>query len=284
MSDIRALSEAEFPPLLSEIPDKPRSLYIRGALPPNGHKLLAVVGSRRMSRYGKDACDRLIGGLAGKPVSIVSGMALGIDAAAHRAALNAGLHTIAVLGSSVDDASIHPRTNYGLAQDILKAGGALISENAPGFKPRPESFPKRNRIVAGVSGGTLIVEAGERSGTLITAKLTSEYNRELLIVSHSIFSDGGSGGHIFMKLGGMPVRSATDILEALRLDEEETNVGRAELTPAEQSILETLSSPLPRDELIRTLNISTADANALLLGMELKGLIKETMGEIRKNI
>ena len=282
MSDIRTLSEAEFPTLLKEIPDVPRSLYMRGTLPPEGHKLLAVVGSRRMSRYGKDVCEHLIQGLSGKPVSIVSGLALGIDATAHRAALNAGLHTIAVLGSGVDDSSIYPRTNFGLAQDILKAGGAILSEEMPGFKPRPESFPKRNRIVTGMSAGALIIEAGERSGTLITAKLTIEYNRELLIVSHSIFSDSGAGGHIFMKLGGAPVRSSADILEALGLDEESIGVSTIVLTPAEQSVIDTLSSPLPRDELIRALNISTPEANALLLGMELKGFIKETLGEVRK--
>lgn len=224
MSDIRVLNKSEFPPLLNEIPDAPQSLYIRGSLPPNNHKLLAVVGSRRMSNYGKDACEHLIQGLSDQPISIISGMALGIDATAHQAALRAGLHTIAVLGSSVDDASIHPRTNYGLAQDILKAGGALISESAPGFTPRPESFPKRNRIVTGMSHATLIIEAGEKSGTLITARLTTEYDRELLIVSHSIFSDGGAGGHIFMKLGAAPVRSAEDILEALGLDEEEPSL------------------------------------------------------------
>lgn len=280
---IRQIGPEEFPPLLNEIPDVPKSLYIRGALPPVKHKLLAVVGSRRMSRYGKDACEHLIQSLSGKPISIISGLALGIDATAHRAALNAGLHTIAVFGSGVDDESIGPRTNFSLAQDILKAGGAFISEEVPGFKARPESFPKRNRIVTGMSHGTLIVEAGEKSGTLITAKLTSEYNRELLIVQHSIFSDSGAGGHIFLKIGATPVRSASDILEALEIDGEGAGVSAATLTPEEQKVIDAISSPLPRDELIRSLELSTAEANALLLSMELKGFVKETMGEIRKN-
>lgn len=283
MSEIRVLSEPEFPPLLKEIPDKPHSLYIRGELAPEDNKLLAVVGSRRMSRYGKDACEYLIAGLAGAPVSIISGLALGIDAVAHQAALRAGLHTVAVLGSGVDDRVLYPRTNVRLAHDILHAGGALISEEEPTFQARPESFPKRNRIVTGMSHATLIIEAGERSGTLITAKLTTEYNRELLIVPHSIFSDSGAGGHIFMKIGGAPVRSAADILEVLEIERHPAEAN-LRLTSEEKKVIEVLSSPLPRDELIRTLNIPISEANALLLGMELKGLIQETLGEVRKNI
>jgi len=282
MSEIRLLHEPEFPPLLREIPDAPHSLYMRGAFPPEGRRLLAVVGSRRMSRYGKDACEHLISGLAGTPISIVSGLALGIDATAHEAALRAGLHTIAVLGSGVADSALYPRSNVRLAHDILKAGGALLSEEEPFWRARPESFPKRNRIVTGMSHATLIIEASERSGTLITAKLATEYNRDLLIVPHSIFSDGGAGGHIFMRLGGAPVRTSADILDALDL-ETVSSGARTDLTPEEQEVINALASPLPRDELIRALGINVAEANALLLGMELKGLIQETLGEIRKN-
>ena len=284
MGEIRELRENGFPALLREIPDAPHSLYIRGNLPPESHKLLAVVGSRRMSRYGKDACEHLIAGLAGSPISIVSGLALGIDAIAHQAALRARLHTVAVLGSGIDDASLYPRSNYRLAHDILASGGALVSEEVPGFKARPESFPKRNRIVTGMSHATVIVEAGERSGTLITAKLATEYNRELLIVPHSVFSDGGAGGHIFMKLGGAPVRTSADILEALEIEGVAHGASGVALAPEEARVIDTLASPLPRDELIRALGLPTPEANALLLGMELKGLIQETLGEVRKTI
>lgn len=223
MREIRTLSRAEFPALLPEIPDAPQSLYIRGELSPKENKLLAVVGSRRMSQYGKDACEHLIQGLAGYPISIISGLALGIDAAAHQAALTLGLHTIAVPGSGIDDASIYPRSNQGLAHNILEAGGALLSEELPGTKSAPYMFPKRNRIMAGMSHAVLVIEAREKSGTLITAKLTAEYNRELLIVSHSIFSEGGEGGHIFLRLGATPVRNVQDILETLGLDEKYIN-------------------------------------------------------------
>jgi DNA processing protein len=282
MSEIISLSGMDISPLLREIADPPQHIYVRGSMPPPENNLLAIVGSRRMSPYGKDACEHLIRGLTGYPISIVSGMALGIDTIAHRSALNAGLHTVAVLGSGLDDAVLYPRHNVALAHDILKAGGALVSEEEPHFKARPESFPKRNRIVTGMSHATLIIEAGERSGTLITAKLTVEYNRELLIVPHSIFSDGGAGGHLFMKLGGTPVRSAGDILEALHIPLAEKNTVPLTLTQNEEAILTLLSSPLPRDELIRALALPIAEANALLLSMELRGLVQETLGEIKK--
>jgi len=282
MGDIRMLNESDFPPLLREIPDAPHSLYMRGELPPEGHKFLAVVGSRRMSRYGKDACEHLIRSLAGQPVSIVSGLALGIDATAHRAALNANLHTIAVPGSGVDDTSLYPRTNVRLAQEILQKGGALLSEEAPGTRAAAWMFPKRNRIMAGMSHATLVIEASEKSGTLITAKLSVDYGRELLIVPHSIFSDGGAGGHVFMKLGGAPVRTASDILDILGIEKTQ-NGASFQLAPEEQKVIDFLSSPFPRDELIRALGIPASEANALLLGMELKGLIQETLGEIRKS-
>lgn len=220
MEDIRTLSEAEFPPLLREIPDAPDTLYVRGTLPPVHHTLLAVVGSRRMSQYGKEACEHLVQSLAGNPISIISGLALGVDATAHRAALDAGLHTVAVPGSGIDDASLYPRSHVNLAHDILAHGGALLSEEAPGTKAAPYLFPKRNRIMAGMAHATLIIEATEKSGTLITAKFTAEYSRELLIVPHTIFSEGGAGGHLFMNLGGAPVRSSADILEVLGIEHE----------------------------------------------------------------
>lgn len=255
---------------------------MRGSLPPSGHKLVAVVGSRRMSRYGEDAVKHIIGGLAGYPISIVSGLALGVDGAAHRAALSAGLHTVAIPGSGLDEAVLYPRSHHPLARDILRAGGALISEEEPLFRARPESFPKRNRIMAGMSHATLIVEATEKSGTMITARLAVDYNRELLCVPHSIFAEGGAGGHLFMKLGAAPARSANDILELFGF-ENKTEARTAELLPEEQKVLNLLSEPLARDELIRALGIPTSEANVLFLRMELDGLIQETLGMMRKS-
>lgn len=280
--DIRELTRDEFPPLLREIPEPPETLYIRGALPPAGHKLLTVVGSRRMSPYGKDVTEYLIGGLAGYPVSVVSGLALGIDAAAHRAALAAGLHTLALPGSGVHPDVIYPASNRDLADKMVASGGGVMSEWEPMQKTHISFFPRRNRVMAGMSHATLIIEAGMQSGTLITARLASDYGRELLIVPHSIFAEGGEGGHLFMKIGAAPVRTASDILQALGLEEHAK--AAYDLTPDEEQVIEVLASPQSRDELIRALKMSVSDANVLLLGMELKGLIKETLGEVRRNV
>lgn len=281
--EIRKLSKNNFPALLSEINDPPETLYLRGVLPPPETKLLAVVGSRRMSGYGQDACEYLIQGLAGYPISIVSGLALGIDGVAHRAALTAGLHTIAVPGSGLSEEALYPRAHLTLSRNILDSGGALLSEMEPDEPATPYTFPKRNRIMAGMSHATLIIEAGLKSGTLITARLATEYNRELLIVPHSIFSEGGAGGHLFMGLGARPVRSADDILDVFGMKKEETKKN-IELTPDEERVIGILSAPMPRDELIRALGVATGSANVLLTQMEIRGIITEFMGEIRKNI
>ena len=282
MTEIAKLGPSQFPALLREIPDPPETLYLRGTLPPPETKLLAVVGSRRMSRYGKDACEHLISGLAGYPIAIVSGLALGIDGVAHEAALDAGIVTIAIPGSGLSEEVLYPRTHVRLAHRILENGGALLSEFEPDWKPRPESFPQRNRIMAGISHAVLIIEAGLQSGTLITARLATEYNRELLIVPHSIFAEGGAGGHVFAKSGAAPARGPEDILEALEIEKTETARDMA-LTDEEQKVIDILSEPTPRDELIRALEMPISAANVLLASMELRGLIAESMGEVRKN-
>src|SRR3990167_673453 len=178
--DLKLLSPQEFPPLLREISDPPKRLHLRGKMPSTDHKWLAVVGSRAMSTYGKQACRHLIEGLRGYPIVIVSGLAYGVDAEAHRCALDAGLTTVGVPGSGLDWSVLYPRANVGLAREILRAGGTLLSEEEPKTKAADWTFPRRNRIMAGVSHATLIIEAKEKSGSLITAKLTTEYNRELL--------------------------------------------------------------------------------------------------------
>jgi DNA processing protein len=176
----RQLREKDFPALLRETPDKPSLLYIRGALPPPDLKYLCVVGSRACSVYGRRMTAKLIAGLAKHPVAIISGMALGIDSEAHKAALDVGLQTVAVLPSSCDDASLYPSSNKPLARRIVSAGGALVSEEGGPHKAMIHDFPKRNRIMAGMSHATLLVEAGEKSGTLITARLALDYNREVM--------------------------------------------------------------------------------------------------------
>ncbi|MEK7510984.1 MAG: DNA-processing protein DprA [Patescibacteria group bacterium] len=211
------LTSDQYPAQLREIPEVPERLYVRGSLPPAHYKYLTVVGSRSLSDYGRSACHALIRGLAGHPISIVSGLALGADAVAHEAALSAGLHTVAFPGSGLAGRVIAPRTNYQLAHDILSAGGALVSEYEPDAGARPWMFPQRNRLMVGIADAVLMIEAGERSGTLITARLACEYNRDLLCVPHRIDDEHGYGAHLFMRLGATPVTESAHILEALSL-------------------------------------------------------------------
>lgn len=280
---IREIQDAEWPPLLREIPDPPKKLFIRGILPPLDHKLLAVVGSRKYTSYGKEAVERLIAPLSGYPLTIVSGLAIGIDGLAHEAALRARLQTIAVPGSGIDDSVLYPRSNFLLGQKILQAGGGLLSEFEPTFTPTMWAFAQRNRIMAGMSHATLLIEAREKSGTLITARLASDYNREVLAVPGSIFSETSAGTHQFIRLGATPIRSSEEILEALGIEsKKEPPVSSRGDSPLEEKIYALLSEPLVRDELIRRLEVSTPEANIALTKMELKSLIKEFDGLLRR--
>jgi len=281
--EIRELAREEWSAQLREIPQLPEKLWIRGSLPPEGTKLLAVVGSRAMSRYGQEACEKLIAGLAGYPISIVSGLALGADACAHKAALAAGLHTISIPGSGLDDSVISPRTNFGLARDILAAGGALISEQEPLHKPWLKEFPSRNRLMVGMSDAVLIVEAGPKSGTLITARLASEYNRDLLCIPHRIGDPHAFGPHLFIRLGAALVTEPMHILEALRIPPREATEVReapSDLEDAELVIWNMLEEPKTRDEILRDAS-GVAGAGELLtalVALELRGLVREEFG------
>jgi len=282
-ADLATLSPKEFPPLLREIPDAPKKLYVRGKLPSFSAAWLAVVGSRACTSYGRQALRHLIEGLRGYPVIIVSGLAYGIDAEAHKAALEAGITTVAVPGSGLDWNVLYPRANVSLAREIVKQGGALLSEFEPDMKATDYTFPQRNRIMAGLCKATLVVEAKERSGSLITARLTTEYNRELLVVPGSIFSAESRGTHQFLKLGATPVTEPADILRALGIAEEarEAAASRADVSENERRVLNAIRNPLSRDDLIVTLELPISEANILLSTMEIKGLIIEELGVVR---
>lgn len=279
---LQQIEPGAFPLLLKEIPDSPKSLYIRGPLPPDDYKWLCVVGSRKYSSYGKDACTALLRGLSGYPVVIVSGLALGIDGIAHHAALQANLKTVAVPGSGLDNRALYPASHFQLAMRILNAGGALLSEFEPLWKPRPESFPQRNRIMAGLSHAVLVVEAEEISGTLITSRLATEYNRDVLTIPHPVFSKTGEGPHMLMRLGATPVRTSLDILEALGIDAEYKKTTPQTSSDLETKVLLLLREPTQKDALIQALGMSARDANVLLSTMELKGTVKEEHGSLRR--
>ncbi len=282
---LRQLKSADYPELLKEIPDKPATLYIRGELPPKGHKYLCVVGSRATSLYGRRMCQTLVSGLTGYPVAIVSGLALGTDAEAHKAALDAGLPTIAVLPSSCDDASIYPATNRPLAQRILERGGALISETKGPYRPMLHDFAKRNRIGAGLSHATLVVEAGEKSGTLITARLTLDYNREVMGIPHELGKETGAGVNRLIREGATLVRNADDILQVLGIkpsDKPSQQPLPTDLGEAEAKVLHTLTEALVRDELIERTRLSAQEANVALSSLLIRGLIVERLGKIER--
>lgn len=291
--ELKLISLPEFPPLLAQIPDLPKKLYLRGELPaqsavegPSSAPVwLTVVGSRALSPYGIAVCKHLIEGLRGYPIVVVSGLAYGADAAAHRSALEVGLPTVAVPGSGLDWDVLYPRAHVGLAREILKAGGALLSEEEPTTKAADWTFPKRNRIMAGLSRATLIIEAKELSGSLITARLTVEYNRELLVVPGSIFSEESKGTHQFLRLGATAVTSPEDILVALGIAKREGSETltslRADLSPEELRVIEMIKSPLSRNDLIEALELPISEANILLSTMEIKGLIAEELGVVR---
>ena len=298
---IEMLGKDNLPDLLREIPDPPARLFIRGKLPDPKNKFLCVVGSRKNSRYGKDACESLIAGLRGYDIVIVSGLALGIDSIAHEAALTAGLQTVALPGSGLAWGNIYPSTNRHLAERILTASdnggtsGALISEFENYFRAAPYSFPRRNRIMAGMSHAVLVVEAELRSGTLITSRLATEYNRDVLAVPGSIFSSKSEGPHLLLALGATPVRNSDDILAALGFvlpssESVNTDGSRGAVnaqrtykncSPDERKILAILEVPMSRTELITESEMDPTTAIITLSLLELKGLIYENMGEVR---
>lgn len=282
--ELKQLAPSDFPPLLREIHDAPKKLYLRGDLPSTEYKWLAVVGSRACTEYGRRALRYLIEGLRGYPIVIVSGLAFGVDAEAHRAALDTGLTTIGVPGSGLDWNVVYPRANVALAREILEKGGALLSEEEPGAKTMQYMFPKRNRIMAGMTHATLMIEAREKSGSLITAKLCTEYNRELLVVPGSIFSEESKGTHQFLRLGATAITSPDDILQSLGLTKREStglSTLRDDLSEDEQRVCTIIATPVSRDALLEALEMPISEANVLLSTMELKGLIVEELGVVR---
>lgn len=286
---MKILEKKDYPERLLEIPQPPEKLYIEGEFPMEEDlKFLAVVGSRRFTTYGKDCCEKLIAGLAGYPIVIVSGLALGIDSIAHKAALENNLRTIALPGSGLDREVLSPQSNIALAEKILANDGCLLSEYEPTFAATLWSFPQRNRIMAGLCHATLVIEAGEKSGTLITARLATEYNRDVLALPGNIFTPGSAGTHMLLKLGATPIRTSEDILEALHFDVEEIKeknkekIDERSLSKEERKILELLHEPVSKDELIRQSGFPTTEANIILSMMEIKGIIKESMGEMMR--
>ena len=268
--------DAAYPERLQSIPQPPPVLYLRGALSPDDSWAVAVVGTRRVTRYGRQVAEEIATGLARHGVTLVSGLARGVDGVAHRAAMQAGGRTLAVLGCGVDH--IYPPEHRALAADIIDRG-ALISDYPPGTPPDAANFPARNRLISGLSLATIVVEAGETSGALITARFAAEQGRDVFAVPGGIYAPLSKGTNRLLKQGAHPLLCVEDVLEALDLSQvQEYRQARLALpeNPLERALLEHLrAEPLHVDELRALVNQPIAQVSAALTMMELKGLVRQ---------
>jgi DNA processing protein len=281
---IRAITitDADYPKNLKEIFDAPPILFYRGSIACLSRHCLAVVGARKHTAYGEAAAKKIVTPLAKNNITIVSGLALGIDALAHEATFKAGGLTAAVLGSDLDWKNIGPKTNLKLAEQILDSNGCLISEYSLGTTANRQTFPQRNRIISGLSRGVLIVEAGENSGSLITAACAVEQNRDVFAVPDSIFSPYSTGANNLIKRGAKPVTEADDILGDW-LCQGELKLNKKELLETadeiEKIILDKLSfEPLHLDKLTELCQIKINMLSSKLMIMEMKGLVRSIDG------
>lgn len=297
--DILVLDDGVYPALLREIADPPVVLYVKGDWQSCfDAPCVGFVGSRRASTYGVNASQMLARDLAKKGVCVVSGLARGIDAAAHRGAVETGGKTVAVLGTGIDQ--VYPKENKALVAEILATGGALLSQFPLETPPLPENFPYRNRIISGLSLGVVIVEATERSGSLITARLAIEQNREVFAVPGNITSSNSYGTNYLIKSAGaklvqqwqdiaaeMPPEIAAQLLppettkEASKMSKAQSELVPADLTANERSVWQQLSADeaMQIDSLQSETGFSFGDLNAALLGLEMRELIRVLPGK-----
>ena len=272
------IGDKEYPKLLKGIKDPPEVLYVRGELNPE-ENCFAVVGTRMASAYGKQVALEIAGDLAEAGLTIVSGMAPGIDTFVHQATLERKGRTIAVLGTGLDEKSIYPQSNLKLAKKILETGGCLISEYPPGTPGSKFTFPNRNRIISGLSLGVLVVEAKQKSGALITAHHAFEQKRKVFAIPGSIHSLNSKGCHYLIKKGAKLVENANDILKELNLPElTSPGLMRGE-TEEENLILGVLKEGvLDIDKIIEKTKLSAATVASTLAVLEIKGKVRNLGG------
>lgn len=273
-------TDSDYPAALQEIPHPPFLFYGSGA--PNVFSValsIGVVGSRKPTSYGTQATELITETLSRAGATIVSGLALGIDAIAHRTAVEANGATVAVLGSGLDDESLYPPSNRSLAHRITESGGAVISEYPPGTPALKEHFPARNRIISGLSKGVLVVEAQEKSGALITARFALEQNRDVFAVPGSIFSLSSKGTNTLIQEGAKLVSCGEDILKEYGI-EYTTNTGSTEpLSEIEEQVLDILGEPRSIDDIKSATGLDTPAIIASVSLLEMKGRVRATGGE-----
>jgi len=276
-----------YPPNLREIYDPPALLFVRGQVTPVDSRAVAMVGSRNPTRYGLEMAEQITGGLAREGVTLVSGLARGIDTACHKAALKEGGRTIGVLGCGID--VLYPRENKSLVEEMI-CSGAVISEFRPGIPPLATNFYRRNRIVSGLVKGVVIVQATRNSGSLITAGHAVDQNRDVFAVPGNVTDSRSWGPHNLLKQGAGLVESANDIMEALFAQSqvkpqpslfEARQSADNDLSDVAEQVLESLDpDPVPIDLLCETLKIEVGKLSGILLELELKGLIRQYPGKM----
>jgi len=281
-SEIKKISinDKNYPLLLKKIKDAPRIIFYRGKILPK-ENCLAVVGTRLCSAYGKNAAFEIASALSQAGLTIVSGLAPGIDTASHKATIEQKGRTIAVLGTGLDEESIYPRDNIKLAEKIIEAGGCLLSEYPPGTRGNKFTFPQRNRIISGLALGTLVIEAKQKSGALITADYAKKQKRPVFALPGPIHSPNSRGCHYLIKKGAKLIENAQDILKELNLnlkipEENDQTKGKSR---EEYLILEKLKTgPLDIDEIIKKTGLPASVVAANLSALEVEGRIRNLEG------
>lgn len=277
--NILTWDDENYPPRLKEIEQPPPVLYVRGEILPEDHFAVAIVGTRKVTPYGRQVTEELSAFLAANGITIVSGLARGVDAVAHSAALKAGGRTVAVLGSGVD--RIYPPENRALAEQMMSRG-AVISDYPVGTAPESSNFPPRNRIISGLSMAVVVIEAGETSGALITAEFAAEQGREIFAVPGSILAPQSKGTNKLIQNGALPLLTPQDILQALNLTRVGAQKAARKILPAdavEAQVLNLLNSePLHVDEIRNQTGLPVEKVSAALVMMELKGMVRQVGG------
>ncbi len=277
------ITDNEYPEDLKQIYSPPPVLFYKGDLQCLNNNCLAVVGARKNTHYGVSVLEKIIPELVLNGLTIISGLALGIDGIAHRVCLQNNGKTVAVLGSGLDNANIYPSTNKQLAEKIIEGGGCLLSESAPGTRPSKQSFPLRNRIISGLSLAVLIIEAGESSGSLITAKYALEQNRDIYAIPGNIFSAFSKGTNNLIKQGAKLINCSQDILDELQIQnitQNEQINSELQVSIEEKEILKHLShDSIHIDKLSQLCRIKINALSGILSIMEIKGLLKDVGGK-----
>ena len=272
------LAKSVLPERLAAIADPPNRLYVRGAAGALDAPGVAIVGSRRATRAGRDFAHALACELASGGLVVVSGLAYGIDAAAHRGALAASGRTVAVLGSGLD--RVYPRAHAGLAREILSADGAVVSEYPPDAGPRKHHFPERNRLISGLTLGVVVVEATTRSGSLITARMAAEQGREVMAVPGPVTSPLAGGCHRLLKNGAALIESADDVLFAIGYEAAGTTSGPPPTPPADLAVLLEFIGPetTTLDRIVGATGLTPQAASEALVQLELLGFVAAHRG------